>query len=134
MPRRTGRFGCLCLWAPFLTACSSSPEELVAKHTHRGDEYVQNGKFPEAVIEYRNAVKATPKDAALRWKLAKTAIQANAIRTAYTELQKTVELDPANYEAKGELGELCVAMGETGPASQIADTLVRTQPRNPQGY
>src|SRR4030066_2555464 len=134
MPRRTGRFGCLCLLAAFLTACSSSPEELVAKHTHRGDEYVQNEKFPEAVIEYKNAVKSTPKDAVLRWKLAKAALEAKDSRTAYTELQKTVELDPANYEAKGILGEIYVVMGERDRASQIADNLVKTQPKNPQGY
>jgi len=134
MLRRIGRFGCLCLLAVFVTACSSSPEELVAKHTRRGDEYVQNGKFPEAVIEYKNAVKSTPKDAVLRWKLAKAALEAKDSRTAYTELQKTVELDPANYEAKGILGEIYVVMGETDRASQIADNLVKTQPKSPQGY
>ena len=129
-----GRFIGLCLLAVSLTACSSSPEELVAKHTQRADQYVQEGKFPEAVIEYRNAVKAAPDNAALRWKLAKTALEAKDNRSAYTALQKTVELDPGNYEAKGILGEIYVAMGETDLASQIADNLVKTQPKNPKGY
>src|SRR3990170_4437930 len=117
-----------------MMSCTTTPGDLAAKYTKRGDEYVQKGKFPEAVIEYRNAVKATPQDAALRWKLARTALEAKDIRTAYTELQKTVELDPAHHEALGKLGEIYVAMGETGQASLIADNLVVTLPKNPQGY
>jgi cytochrome c-type biogenesis protein CcmH/NrfG len=113
--------------AVFITACASSPEELVVKHTKRGDHYVQEGKFQEAVIEYRNAVKAAPDNAALRWKLAKAALEAKDNKTAYTALQKTVELDPANYEAKGILGEIYIATGETDRASQIAKHSLKTR-------
>ena len=129
-----GRFGVVLLLSFFLPSCSSTPEELVAKHTKRGDGYVQQGKFKEAVIEYKNAVKADPKDASLRWKLAKAALEAKDGRTAYAELQKIEELDPTNFEAKGILGEIYVATGEMDRAFQVADNLVKTQPKNPQGY
>jgi tetratricopeptide (TPR) repeat protein len=117
-----------------LSSCSGTPAELVAKHSRRGDEYVQKEKFKEAVIEYKNAVKAGPKDAAIRWKLAKAALDAKDIRTAFQELQKAVELDPLNYEAKGKLGELYVLAGKNEEAAQIADNLVKSRPRDPQGY
>ena len=123
-----------CVAAIALSSCSSTPAELVAKHGKRGDEYVQKEKFKEAVIEYKNAVKAGPKDAALRWKLAKAALDAKDIRTAFQELQKAVELDPGNYEARGKLGELYLLAGKREEAANIADNLVRSRPQDPQGY
>jgi tetratricopeptide (TPR) repeat protein len=129
-----GRFRIVFLISLFLFSCSHTPEEIVSKHTRRGDAYLEKGKFKEAVLEYMNAVKASPDNAALRWKLAKTALEAKDIRTAYAELQKTVELDSANFEAKKILGEIYVVMGETDRASQIADNLFKTRPNDPQGY
>jgi tetratricopeptide (TPR) repeat protein len=131
---RREHFRFLCLLAVFFTACSSSPEELAARHTRRGDEYLRNGKFKEAVIEYKNAVKAEPENASLRLKLAGAALSAKDVRTAYQEYQKTVELDPQNFEAMGKLGEIYVLSGKTVEASRIADTLVKRRPQSPEGY
>jgi tetratricopeptide (TPR) repeat protein len=134
MGRLAGRFRIVFLISLFFFSCSHTPEELVVKHTRRGDAYSEKGKLKEAVLEYMNAVKAAPDNAALRWKLAKTALEAKDLRTAYAELQKTVELDSANFEAKKILGEIYVVMGETDRASQIADNLVNARPNDPQGY
>ena len=129
-----GRFLVLCLSSVFLFSCSSSPAELAAKHARRGDEYAQQEKYKEAVIEYKNAVKAEPGDAVLRYKLAKAALEARDFPTAFQELQKTVELDPNHYEAKGKLGEIYLASGKPEEAAQIADNLVASRPQDPQGY
>jgi tetratricopeptide (TPR) repeat protein len=134
MKARFVRYLLLCIAAAFLFSCSSTPAELVAKHTKRGDEFAQKEKYKEAVIEYKNAVKAGPKDAALHYKLAKAALEAREFPTAYQELQKTVELDPGNYEAKAKLGEIYVASGKTDEAGQIADNLVVSRPQDPAGY
>ena len=83
---------------------SLPPEAKLTKHVKRGDEYVKEEKFKEAVIEYRNAVKAVPKDPAAHWKLAKASIEAKDIRTGFAELQKTVELDPNNFGGAREAG------------------------------
>ncbi|MFA6146735.1 MAG: tetratricopeptide repeat protein [bacterium] len=91
-------------------------------------------KYKEAVIEYKNAVKAVPKDPSAHWKLAKASIEAKDIRTAFVELQKTMELDPANFEALGKLGEIYVMAGKKEEAAQIADNLVKSRPNDPQGY
>lgn len=65
----------------FVASCSSTPEQLVAKHGKRGDEYMQKEKYREAVIEYKNAVKAVPADGKIRWKLAQAALEAKDLRT-----------------------------------------------------
>lgn len=125
----------LCLVAVLAVAsCSDTPAELVVKHTRRGDEFVQKEKFKEAVIEYKNAAKAAPDDARVRWKLAKAALDAKDFRTAYLELQKTTSLDPGNYEALGLLGEIYLAAGKTADARQIADNILKGRPQDPEGY
>ncbi|OIP33206.1 MAG: hypothetical protein AUK27_10935 [Deltaproteobacteria bacterium CG2_30_66_27] len=134
MKGRFVRFLVPCLAAVFLFSCSSTPAELVAKHTKRGDEFAQKEKYKEAVIEYKNAVKAGPNDAALRFKLAKAAMEARDFPTAFQELQKAVELDPNNFEAKAKLGEIYVVTGRTDDVSRIADDLVKSRPRDPAGY
>lgn len=125
---------CWTVVAVFLGSCESSPEATLTKHVKRGDGYVKEEKFKEAVIEYRNAVKAVPTDAAAHWKLAKAALETKDIRTAFAELLKTVELDPNNFEALGKLGEIYVMAGKTEEATQIADKLVKSRPDDPQGY
>ena len=134
MRRSKIMMACWIVVAVFLGSCDRSPEGKLAKHVKRGDEYVKEEKFKEAVIEYKNAVKAVPQDSAAHWKLAKASIEAKDIRMAFAELTKTVELDPNNFEALGKLGEIYVMAGKKEEATQIADNLVKSRPNDPQGY
>ena len=134
MNRPAGRFLGSLIVLGFLFSCSSTPAELAAKHTKKGDEYAQKEQYKEAVIEYKNAVKAGPTTPSSDYKLAKTALEARDFPTAFQELKKTVELDPNHYEAQGKLGEIYVAAGKTEEAAQIADNLVTNRPQDPQGY
>src|SRR5512143_3526015 len=134
MRRSKIMLACWILVAVILGSCDRSPEAKLAKYVKRGDAYVKEEKFREAAIEYKNAVKAAPKDSAAHWKLAKASLEAKDIRTAFTELQRTVELDPDNWEALGKLGEIYVMAGKKEEAAQIADNLVKSRPNDPQGY
>lgn len=128
------RFACLLVMTGAICSCSGTPAEKAAKHIKLGDDYAKKEKFPEAVTEYKNAVKAGPNDASLRWKLAKAAMESKDIRLAFQQLQKTVELDPNNYEAKGKLGEIYLLVGKSEEAARIADNLVVGWPKVPEGY
>ena len=44
----------LIVFGAFLVSCSEAPSERAAKHERRGDGYVQQSEFREAVIEYKN--------------------------------------------------------------------------------
>ena len=86
-------------------------------------------KYKEAVIEYKNAVKAGPKDAALRFKLAKAALEAKDIRTAFQELQKAVELDP-DSRGQQQHDERARKVPPTAPHSvPLTDGFVRVNAR-----
>lgn len=124
----------LLLTAGLVVSCSSTPEQIVAKHAKRGDEYMEKEKYVEAVVEYRTAVKARPGDGKMHWKLARAALEAKDLRTAYAELKKVFEIDPSNHEAMGRLGAMHVVAGNVEEAAAIADNLVKNRPRDPEGY
>ena len=91
---------------------SQSNEDQLAQRVNRGDLYVQQGKFPEAVIEYRNAARAGPTDISIHWKLSQATLKTRDFQTALTELQRVVALDPNHERAKETLGEIYLAIGK----------------------
>ena len=107
-----GRILALCLLIVSSWSCSRSNEEQFAQHVNRGDQYVQQGKFPEAVIEYKNAARAAPDDVSIHWKLAQAALRIKEFQTAFAELQRVVTLDPSHEKAKETLGQLYLAVGK----------------------
>ena len=51
-----------------LISCSS-PEQKKAKHMERGKQYYNNGKYNEAIIEFKNVIQLVPKDAEGHYRL-----------------------------------------------------------------
>ncbi|MET0514189.1 MAG: tetratricopeptide repeat protein [Nitrospiraceae bacterium] len=101
---------------------------------NRGDQYVQQGKFPEAVIEYKNAARAAPDDVSTHWKLAQAALRIKEFKTAFAELQWVVTLDPSHENAKETLGQIYLAIGKVQEAERIAQDLVTRYPDRSAGY
>ena len=59
----------IALLALVTTACSKDPAAESRKYAASGDAYMERKQYDEAVIEYGNAVKATPNAADVRFKL-----------------------------------------------------------------
>jgi len=124
----------VCLMLIALSSCLRLDEEQIAKYVRSGDQYVQQQKFPEAVIEYKNAARAAPNDPAIHWKLAQTALRIKDFATAFAALQRVAALDPNHYEAKDTLGQLYLAAGKTNKAVRLAEDLLTRHPQHPGGY
>ena len=123
------------LWVAASTlSCSEAPSEQAAKYEARADGYVQEDKFREALIEYKNAARAAPDSPALHWKLAKAASQVGDLSTAFTSLNRVVQLDQAHFDAKWALGDLYLAAGQSDEVGKIADALLAARPQYPAGY
>ncbi len=118
----------------FLVSCSEAPSERAAKHESRGDAYVQQEKFREAVIEYKNAARATPDNPSIHWKLAKAASQVGDPSTIFTSLSRVVQLDPTDFDAQWSLGDFYLAAGKTDEVGKIAESLLVARPQHPAGY
>ncbi len=117
-----------------LISCSEAPAERAARYEARADGYVQEGKFREALIEYKNAARASPDNPAIQWKLAKAASKVGDHSTAFISLSRVVQLDPAHFDAKWALGDLYLAAGHRDEVAKIADTLLVARPQHPAGY
>lgn len=125
---------CLSVSLAFLVSCSGSSGERAAKHESRGDAYLQQEKFREAVIEYKNAARATPDSPAIQWKLAQAASKVGDPPTAYRALRRVLELDPSHFEAKWSLGDLYLTAGKTEEAGKLAEELFAAKPDHPASY
>lgn len=73
-----------------LSACSEqkTPEQLIAS----GNEYSQQGKVANAIIDYKNAVRLVPKNASARLGLGEAYLKQGNYISAEKELDRAVEL------------------------------------------
>jgi tetratricopeptide (TPR) repeat protein len=121
-------------FSALLVSCSEAPSERATRYEANADGYVQQEKFREALIEYKNAARAAPDNPAIHWKLAKAASKVGDHSTAYISLSRIVQLDPTHFDAKWALGDLYLASGQSDEVGKIADTLLTARPQHPAGY
>src|SRR3989337_2876245 len=99
-------FICILLFS--LSACSS-PEQKKAKHMKRGLKYFNDAKYNEAVIEFKNVVKLSPKDGEGHYHLGLALIRSGRVQdlsNAYQELSQAVEINPDIMDAQIQLGNI----------------------------
>jgi len=106
--------------------CSGSPQKFIPN----GNHYFEQGKYAEAAIEYRNAIKVDPNSADAHYRLAVTKTKLGAWSDAFKELERTVDLQPDNTQAQLDLGNLALAGRDLERADQIAFALIQKDPNN----
>lgn len=121
-----------------LAGCSRSPASYVIK----GNKYFAQGKYDDAVLQYRNAVKKDPKYAPAYYRTALVALRQNHFTAAYDLLSHSVELDSGFRAATVQMGDLAWLMyrSENRPAprlyndlSKISQRLLAANPRDFDG-
>src|SRR5271167_3226034 len=111
MNRRSG-FYLLLLVASLvmlLVSCSKPPAVAKLKYLESGQRYADKGKYSEAVIQFRNAIQMDTDYAAAHYQLAQVYMKLQQWTPAYSELSRTVELQPDNYPAHIDLANLLIA-------------------------
>jgi Tfp pilus assembly protein PilF len=117
--------------------CSlSSPEAKKAKHRERGQAYFEKGQYQEALVEYNNVVQINPKDADGHYRLALTYLELGSLphrQTAFIELTKTIELNPANRDAQLKMGEVHLLNRDPAKARERAERVLASAPHDADG-
>ncbi len=111
--------------------CTTDPTARTAEHIARAEQYMTDAKYPEAVIEYRNALKLTPNDAHTLFRLASAYLKQGSRRSAqlaFTALSQAVELDPTLSEAQLRLGELFALSRRFDDAKSKAQLVLEKDP------
>jgi tetratricopeptide (TPR) repeat protein len=115
------------------TGCARTPAEKESRFIARGKNLVQKHDYQRAVLEFRNAIKAMPKDAEPVYQLALVYTDMGDYRTAFALLKKAVDLNPKHVQA-----QLMIAKFQTGApdktvldeAKQRVEDVLVTAPNN----
>ncbi len=116
-------------------ACQNDAER-AAEHSERGTALLKDEKWDEAVIEYKNATKLAPNDAAAHYGLAKAYLGKKEARNAYWELEETVRLDPNDVQARIDHGEFLLfgRNEEFEKAVASGDAIIAADAKRWEGY
>jgi tetratricopeptide (TPR) repeat protein len=116
-----------------LWACQDDAARL-QEHMTRGEEYAEQGRYEEALIEFKSVLQIDPNHAKAHFDLAHAYFRVNKPREGFWELRETVRLDPANHEAKLEFSQLAILAGEKEEALLQSSSVVEADPSNVHAY
>jgi tetratricopeptide (TPR) repeat protein len=117
-----------------LCSCSRDPQKAKAKYLAEGQTYMEKGKFGDAAIEFRNALRLDPRFADAYYQLAQADLAQHDWKQAYGSLQKAIELDPTRLDARLDRGRLYLAARQFKDAEDEANFILQKQPNDAGGY
>src|SRR5215467_8084932 len=94
MPMRNAKrfavWPCVLVTITLSSACRTSPESSEAKFLKRGEALVTRKDYPRALLEFRNASNAQPKDAEPYYRMGLVYLESGDSRSAIRSFQKAV--------------------------------------------
>ena len=117
-----------------IAGCHGDPNVRKRKYLASGERYSAEGKYREASIQFLNSLKADKNFPDAHYELAQAYIHLGQFVAAYRELARTVDLQPTNYKARIDLGNLLLAGGKTDDAEVQAKAVLAAQPNNPDAH
>src|SRR5215475_15394959 len=114
-----------------LAGCSRDPNVRKQKYYESGQRYFEKSKYREAAIQYSNAIQVDPRFSDAHYRLGLTYLRRGEPNRAFQELQRTVELDAANYAARVDMANMLIAAKFYKEAQEQLDVLTEKQPNNP---
>ena len=126
-----------------LVSCSSDPKAKAQRYLDKGNKFFSKGKFPEASIMYRSALKQDLRFGEAYYRLGLTDLKLSAYGDAAHMLIRAVELQPDNADAGAKLANLYIlaALQDSQHsadlmknAKDLAEKLVTKDPRSFDGH
>ncbi len=108
--------------------CLRDPNVRMQRFFANGERYFQAGKYPEAAIEFQNALQIDKNFAAARYKLGASYLHQGLWPNAYRELSLAVDMDPKNIQAQLDLAAVLFAAGEFQNAKNHAQAVLKDNP------
>jgi len=129
------------LSALVLAACSRDPNVRKQRYFESGQKYFAQGKYREAAIQFQNAIQVDSRFAAAHYQLAKTYLQLRDDGHAYLETQRTLDLEPDNYQAHADMANMLATNyttssdpGDLTGAKEHTDLLREKRPNDPDTH
>jgi len=114
-----------------LAACSN-PEAARQKAFESGNQYFDQKQYAEAIVEYRNAVRADAKFGEARFKLAEAYEATDDARAAFGEYVRAADLMPENTDVQLKAVTYMLLAGRFEDAQARVKRVLEREPNNVQ--
>lgn len=124
----------------FAIVCTLAGCASTQRYIDRGNGLYAAGKYEEATLEYRNAIKKSAQSGEAYYRLGLAELKLNSGNEAYDAFTRAVTLSPENLDAKQRLAELCLKLytaTSSRPATlytqarALTDELLSKNPNSP---
>jgi tetratricopeptide (TPR) repeat protein len=123
-----------------LVSCSRDPNVVKKRYFDSANKYFERGRYKEAIIQYKNALKRDLKYGPAHYKLALTAMKLNDLSGAVMALRRAIELippdQPDHWNAAVKLSEiyLLVARSEKTYLDEVDSFTRQMLERDPNSF
>src|SRR5262245_38578118 len=102
------------IWIPvlLLIGCAQSPQAAKERALSAGSELMKKGAYRRALLEFKNAVQATPRDAEAQYLLGNAYLANADAASAVAAYKRAAELRPDHAEAQRRLAQLMAVLGD----------------------
>ncbi len=123
-------------------SCSRDPNVVKVKYLENGNRYFEKGKYKEASIMYRNALKKDLKYSEAYYRVALTEMRMGRVLEASRDLRRAIDTDPKREDARIGLGELYLVsylshgrdyQNLTPLIQTLSDELLKLNPKSAPG-
>jgi tetratricopeptide (TPR) repeat protein len=116
-----------------LSAAGCSRESRARRAMDRGQKHLQNKDYARALLEFKNAAKATPLDPEPYYQIGLIQLHAGNPKAAYDAFLRATELNPRHAAAQSKLAELMSTSTDTSVLAEVeqrAHTAVELAPED----
>jgi tetratricopeptide (TPR) repeat protein len=117
-----------------LSSCASDPQKAKAKYLAAGQKYMKSGRYGDAAIEFRNAIRLDSRSADGYYQLSLADLALHDWQGAYLALERSLELDPSNLNARLDRARLQMASGRFDKTEEEANAVLQQDPKNAGAY
>lgn len=140
--RKSSRAWAFLFMALMLVAasCGRDPEKAKRRYLENGNRYAQQGKFKEAIIMYRNALKRDPRFGEAYLRLGDAEMRRGMPARAVAAYRRAVELYPDPEEPAGKLADIYLAAYVLSPRKdpallrEVEELASSLAAKNPNSY
>jgi tetratricopeptide (TPR) repeat protein len=122
-----------------LVACSRDPNVVKQRYLENGNKYFDRGKYKEAAIMYRNALRKDQRFGPAHYKLALAELKLGRISSALGALRRAHELlpptNPNHWDSAVKIAEIyLLATPDKKLYAEVEDTVQKLLQRDPNSY
>src|SRR5580658_4204246 len=118
----------LLVLASLVGACADDPQKAKVKYLASGENYMQKGKYGDAAIQFKNALRFDPQFVSAHYQLAQAQLALHDWQAAYASLNTVIKLDPNRLDARLARGRLYLSARDYQNAELDAEDILHGDP------